>query len=449
MNPTEPSSILPLVEAAHAGISISNTIISFIILGILLTLSAMASGSESAFFSLGPNEKEKLRMDNSKRSQTVLQLLENPKELLATLLITNNFVNVGVVILSSSILNDLYPITGENDTFRFILEIVGITFAILMIGEVVPKIWSSKNALAVARMMAIPINTIKSIPPVSWLKKLLVNGTNFIYRRARRKGVKITTDELEQALALTKEESTSEEEHKILEGIIRFGTTDTRQVMKSRMDVVAIDEETNFQGVLTTILEAGYSRMPVYKDSFDNVIGILYIKDLLPHLSQNDDFKWKELIRKPFFVPENKKIDDLLKEFQEMKMHMAIVVDEYGGSCGVITLEDILEEIVGDITDEFDDDEIVYTKIDHKTYLFEGRTTLVDVYKVLEIDGKEFDQHKGDSETLGGFIVEHAGRILKNNEFIIFDNVKLIVESSDKKRIKMIKTILLEPNDTK
>lgn len=446
MSPTEPSSIVPLAEAIHAGISISNTILSFIILGILLMFSAMASGSESAFFSLGPNEKEKLKADNSKKSQAVLQLLENPKELLATLLITNNFVNVGVVILSSSILNDLYPITGENDTFRFILEIVGITFAILMIGEVIPKIWSSKNALSVARMMAIPINTLKSIPPISWLKKLLVNGTNFIYRRARKKGVKITTDELEQALALTKEESTSDEEHKILEGIIRFGTTDTRQIMKSRMDVVAIDEETNFQEVLSIILEAGYSRMPVYKDSFDNVIGILYIKDLLPHLSENDDFKWTELIRKPFFVPENKKIDDLLKEFQEMKMHMAIVVDEYGGSSGVITLEDILEEIVGDITDEFDDDEIVYTKIDHNTYLFEGRTTLVDVYKVLDIDGKEFDQHKGDSETLGGFIVEHAGRILKNNEFIIFDNVKLIVESSDKKRIKMIKTVILEQN---
>jgi CBS domain containing-hemolysin-like protein len=189
--------------------------------------------------------------------------------------------------------------------------------------------------------------------------------------------------------------------------------------------------------------------MPVYKDSFDNVIGILYIKDLLPHLSQSEDFCWNDLIRKPFFVPENKKIDDLLKEFQEMKMHMAIVVDEYGGSCGVITLEDILEEIVGDITDEFDDDEIVYTKIDEKSYLFEGRTALVDVYKVLDIDGKEFDQHKGDSETLGGFIVEHAGRILKNNEFIIFGNIKMIVESSDKRRIKMIKTVLLEPTENK
>jgi gliding motility-associated protein GldE len=449
MNPTEPSSIMPLVEAVHAGFSISNTILSFIILGVLLMLSAMASGSESAFFSLGPNEKEKLKNDNSKSSQAVLQLLENPKELLATLLITNNFVNVGVVILSSSILNDLYPITGKNDTFRFLLEIVGITFAILMIGEVIPKIWSSKNSLAVARMMAIPINTIKSIPPLSWLKKFLVNGTNFIYRRARRKGVKITTDELEQALALTKEKSTSDEEHKILEGIIRFGTTDTRQIMKSRLDVVAIDHEINFKGVLDVILEAGYSRMPVYRDSFDNVIGILYIKDLLPHLAQSEDFKWNELIRKPFFVPENKKIDDLLKEFQEMKMHMAIVVDEYGGSCGVITLEDILEEIVGDITDEFDDDEIVYTKINDKTYLFEGRTALVDFYKVLDIDGKEFDQQKGDSETLGGFIVEHAGRILKNNEFIIFENIKLIVESSDKRRIKMIKIVLLEPNDTK
>jgi gliding motility-associated protein GldE len=447
MNPTDPSSIMPFTEVIHAGFSVSNSIISFSILGTLLFFSALASGSESAFFSLGPNDKEKLKNDESKSSKTVLKLLENPKELLATLLITNNFVNVGIVILSSSLMNQLYPFTIENQAYRFFIEVIGITFVILLIGEVIPKIWSSKNALEMSRMMSIPITFIKVIPPLSWLKNLLVNGTNFIQRYAKTKGVVITSDELEQALALTKEENTSEEEHKLLEGIVKFGNTEARQIMKSRLDVIAIEDNSNFQSVLDVIIEAGYSRIPVFKDSFDNVVGILYIKDLLPYLSENKDFKWLELIRKPFFVPENKKIDDLLKEFQSKKMHMAVVVDEYGGSSGVITFEDILEEIVGDITDEFDDDEIVYSKIDEQTYLFEGKTTLVDFYKVLGIDGKEFEQQKGDAETLGGFMIEHAGRILKNNEFITFEHIKLIVESSDKRRIKMIKTVLLENNN--
>jgi gliding motility-associated protein GldE len=443
MNPTDPSSIIPFTEVINAGFSISNSIISFSILGTLLFFSALASGSESAFFSLGPNEKEKLKNDESKSAKTVLKLLENPKELLATLLITNNFVNVGIVILSSSLMNQLYPITIQNQAYRFFIEVIGITFVILLIGEVIPKIWSSKNSLEMARMMSIPITFVKAIPPLSWLKNLLVNGTNFIQRYAKTKGVVITSDELEQALALTKEESTSEEEHKLLEGIVKFGNTEARQIMKSRLDVIAVEDDSDFQSVLDVIIEAGYSRIPVFRDSFDNVVGILYIKDLLPYLSENKDFKWIKLIRKPFFVPENKKIDDLLKEFQSKKMHMAVVVDEYGGSSGVITFEDILEEIVGDITDEFDDDEIVYSKIDEQTYLFEGKTTLVDFYKVLGIDGKEFEQQKGDAETLGGFMIEHAGRILKNNEFIIFEQIKLIVDSSDKRRIKMIKTILL------
>jgi putative hemolysin len=435
--PTLPNQVI-------AGVSVSHTVLNFIILGVLLLLSAIASGSESAFFSLGPNEKEMLKNDPSRSSKIVLQLLENPKELLATLLITNNFVNVGVVILSSSILNELYPVHEGNETIRFLTEVVGITFAILLIGEVIPKIWSSKNALFMSKTMAYPIYTIKSIPPLSWLKKILVKGTNFLQRRARRRGVSITTDELEQALALTKEDNTSEEEHKILEGIVKFGNTEVSQIMRPRPDVLAIDFSSNFRELLDFIREAGYSRIPVYRNSLDDIAGILFIKDLLPFLNESDEFNWTQLMRKPFFVPENKKIDDLLKEFQEKKMHMAVVVDEYGGSCGLITLEDILEEIVGDITDEFDDDEIVYSKINEHTYVFEGRTALVDFYKVLNIDNKEFESERGDADTIGGFIIEKAGRILKNNEFITFGNVKMVVESSDKKRIKMVKTIILE-----
>ncbi|MEN9440197.1 MAG: hypothetical protein RLZ33_273 [Bacteroidota bacterium] len=440
----EPFIIMPLTEALHQSSDLSFSVLNFVVLGILILLSAFASGSEAAFFSLGPKEKEKLKEEESKSSQLVLKLLENPKELLATLLITNNFVNVGIVILSSAMLNDYFGPAKGNETLRFLVEIIGITFMLLLLGEVIPKIYSTKNSLSIARTMAFPINTIKRIPPLSWLKTFLVNGTNLIQKKAKRKGIKITSDELEQALALTKEDSTSDEEHKLLEGIVKFGNTDARQIMKSRLEMTAIPSEMNFHKVLDVILDAGYSRMPVYENDLDNVIGILYIKDLLSHLSEDENFDWLKLIRKPLFTPENKKIDDLLKEFQEKKMHMAIIVDEYGGACGLITLEDILEEIVGDITDEFDDDEIVYTKIDDSTYLFEGKTALVDLYKVLEIDGKEFEQSKGDSETIGGFIVEHAGRILKNNEYIIFDEIKFIVESSDKRRVKMVKAVLKE-----
>jgi gliding motility-associated protein GldE len=294
-----------------------------------------------------------------------------------------------------------------------------------------------------ATLTSLPISTLGAIPPLSWLKLMLVSGTNLMQRLTRETTVKINAEELEQAIALTKESAGSEEEQRILEGIVRFGTTESCQIMRSRLEVVAIDENEKFHSVLTTIRETGYSRIPVYKDSFDQVTGILYIKDLLPFLEESNEFNWKKVIRKPFFVPENKKIDDLLKEFQEKKMHIAIVVDEYGGSSGVITLEDILEEIIGEINDEFDSSDILYSRISENTCIFEGRTILIDFFKVMEIDGKEFEQLKGDSETLGGFIVEQAGRILRNNEYIITNGVKMIVESSDKRRIKTVKAIKL------
>jgi putative hemolysin len=431
-----------------AVIPVSQTMIYFFILIILLLFAALASGSESAFFSIGPKEKEVLRSQDVRSSKQVLKLLENPKELLAVLLITNNFVLVAIAIISSTLIEFfLGPPNAGNETIRFLIEVVGITFTMLMLGEVIPKIYSSRNSIRMAKLMAIPIHTIGRIPPISWLKVLLVNGTNLIQKKAKKRHVRITTDDLEHALALTKEENTSEEEHRILEGIVKFGNTEACQIMRSRVDVVALDEEASFTEVISLILDAGYSRIPVYSGSIDNVTGILYIKDLLPHLNDSEGFNWHVLIRKPFFIPENKKIDDLLKEFQDKKMHMAVVVDEYGGACGVITMEDVLEEIVGDITDEFDDEEVIYTRIDNRTYLFEGKTTLVDFYKITDIDSKQFDNMRGDSETIGGFIVESAGRILRNNEYIMCDEIKLIVESSDKRRIKMIKVILPETNE--
>lgn len=418
----------------------TSSILSFIILLLLLFISALASGSEAAFFSIGPTEKDTLKQQKNKSAKLVLELLEKPKELLATLLITNNFVNIAIVILTSTILDKLLVFSEEDDTIRFLIEVVGITFLILLLGEVIPKIWSSNNSLSMANAMAKPISLIRNIPPISWLKMFLVNGTNLIQKRSKRKGINITTDELEQALALTKEESTSDEEQKILEGIVKFGNTEVSQIMQSRIQIIGVDENTPFNKVLDTILESGYSRIPVYEKNLDKIKGILYAKDLIPYLNK-DDFNWGRKLQTPLFIPENKKIDDLLKDFQNLKMHMALVVDEYGGTCGLVTLEDVLEEIVGDITDEFDDQEIIYTQINDSTYLFEGRTTLMDFYKILNIDGKNIDAVKGEAETIGGLIVETVGRIPMNNESIEIDNLRLIVESSDKKRVKMIKAI--------
>ncbi len=426
----------------------SGILVSILIIIILLVCSALISGSEVAFYSLSPNEKDLLKSDDSKNATLAKKLLEKPQELLATILIANNFINVGIVILSSSLLSDLYHPTVDNKTIRFVLEVFLITFVILLIGEVIPKVYATKNGITLAKFMARPLSIFSSLPPFSWLKSFLTTGTTFINKYAKKRSIKLTSDELEQALELTKEEATSEEDHKILEGIIKFGNTDVKQIMRSRMEVEAFEESSSFSQILEFILDAGYSRIPIYKKTFDDVIGILYIKDLLPYFDEAPDFEWNKLTRKPFFVPENKKIDDLLKEFQSKKMHMAVVVDEYGGASGVITLEDVLEEIIGDITDEFDEDDIVFKQEKENEFIFEGRTSLIDFYKIIENDGKEFELLKGDSESLGGFMIENAGRILKNREFVQVNNVKLIVESSDKRRIKSIKVILENQDET-
>ena len=412
---------------------------------LLLTCSALISASEVAFFSLEPTEKELLKNESEKVNQNAFNLLNNPKDLLATILIANNFVNVGVVILSTYLLNEIYPTVTGNETIRFLLEAVLITTIILLAGEVMPKVYATKNSITIIRLMAQPLNIIGSIPPFSWLKNFLTNGTNLIHRYAKQKNIKVSSNELEQILALTKENNTPEEEHKILEGIVKFGNTDVKQIMKARMDIVAFEHNLNYHELLFKIIEAGFSRVPIYDSTIDNIIGVLYIKDLIPYLNENDEFEWKKLIRKPFFVPENKKLDDLLKEFQLKKIHMAIVVDEYGGAGGIVTLEDVLEEIVGDITDEFDEKEVIFTKISDNEFVFEGRTSLVDFYKVINIDGKEFEAHKGDMDTIGGFLVNKAGKILRNKEFIEFEDFKLIVETSDKKRIKTIRVINQNP----
>jgi len=442
----DPTSIEPLYQIVSAGFGSTSDYISLLVLLTLIMISALVSGSEAAFFSLSPTEKETLRADNAKSADFVNKLLDKPQELLATILITNNFVNVGIVILSSSMMHLFYEGSTLGETAKFLLEFVFITLTLLLLGEVVPKIYANKNSLAFAKLMGAPLFYANSLPPISWLRSALVSGNRLILRKMRKGKVNLSTDELEQALALTKEDDTPDNEHKILEGIVKFGSTEVRQIMRPRLDVHAIEVSDTYEEVIEKILDCGHSRLPIYKESFDSVVGILFIKDLLPFLNHNEPVNWQELMRKPFFVTENRKIDDLLKDFQEKKVHIAMVVDEYGGTSGIVTLEDVLEEIVGDITDEFDEDQLAYTKIDENTFLFEGKTALVDFYKILAITEDELGIDTQATETIGGLIVEVAGKILKNNEHITVGPLKLIVESSDKKRIKMVKAIKLESN---
>lgn len=443
-----------MVDSAFLNIFISTSLtfdltfwLSLIVVIVLLIVSGLVSASEVAFFSLTPEEKEEIRYSQEETYTTSVKLMNAPKDLLATILITDNFANIGIVILSNYIFSIVYPVDPNFvgvDYLRAGVEIAGITFVILMVGEILPKVYAARNSLRFVRLMSRTLYFLQKLPPISWLRFFLVNGTEVILKYARKRQIDVSTDDLETAIALTREEDTTPDEQRILEGIVNFGNTDVRQIMRSRVDTVAVDEELSYEELMEVILESGYSRIPVYKESFDNVTGILFVKDLLPHLDAPADFKWQDVKRDAFFVPENKKIDDLLKDFQNMKTHMAVVVDEYGGSSGVVTLEDVLEEIIGEITDEFDDDDVVYTKIDDRTFLFEGKTSLVDMYKVLDIDGKAFEEDKGESDSIGGFLVEHAGKIMRNNESLVFENIKFIVESSDKKRVRMVKVIKLE-----
>lgn len=420
-------------------------IVAVIAMLVLLACSALISGSEVAYFSLSPNDQTEIEGGKIKSSKLLISLLERPKRLLATILITNNFVNVAIVILSTYLTDQL--IASFSPTLQFVIQVVVVTFLLLLLGEVIPKIYANKNALALASLMAFPIFYLRGfLKPFS---SLLVNSTNFIDKRIKKKGHNISVDELSHALELTSDENEREEDQKILEGIVRFGNIEVKQVMTSRVDVVSLEDTDDIEKVRATILESGYSRIPIYHENFDNIKGVLFIKDLLPHLNKND-FQWVKLIRKPFFVPENKKIDDLLKEFQGRKTHLAIVVDEYGGSSGIISLEDILEEIVGEISDEFDDEDLTYSKLDDYNYVFEGKTPINDVYKVLDLDDEPFDEAKGEAETLAGFALEIFGKIPQKNEKTTFENYLITIDAADKRRIKRVKITILpkeEGND--
>jgi gliding motility-associated protein GldE len=409
-----------------------------VIIVILLVCSALISGSEVAFFSLTPAGKELLQ-NGDQKNNLVLQLLEKPRRLLATILVVNNFVNIGIVILSTYVVNAIIDFQASK-ALEFVIQVVLITFVLLLFGEVIPKVYATRNGTSLSRFMALPLIFLSKVfYPIIYL---LMNSSAFIERNVKWKGENLSSDDLHKALELTSDEDIKGEDQKILEGIVKFGNTDVKQIMVSRVDVVALDQNSKFDEVLKLIHKHRYSRIPVYDGGFDNIKGTLYIKDILPFLSENTSFHWMDLIKKPFFVPENKKIDDLLKEFQEKKIHLAIVVDEYGGASGIVTLDDVLGEVVGDISEELQEED-TFIKLDENNYVFDGKTPLVDFYRVLNVNEEDFENAKGESDTLAGFIIEISGRIPKKLEKFEFGNCQFTVESANVKRIKEIKVTIV------
>ncbi len=419
--------------------------INVVVLVVLLIFSALISGSEVALFSLTPADLRD-EENSSKNLRIVSRLLDNPKKLLATILVANNFINIAVVLLFDTLgkiyFSNLDYVWLGWINVRFVVEVGVAAFLILLFGEILPKLYASRNKLKFAKFMARPLAILDwIIAPISMPMRSITIG---IHNRLGKQKSNLSVDQLSQALELTSDKDTTDEEKKILEGIVSFGNTDTKQVMHPRMDIFALNSAATYQEILPEIIKKGYSRIPVYKDSIDNVIGILYVKDLLPYIN-TPSFDWISLLRAPYFVPENKKLDDLLNDFKDKKNHLAIVVDEYGGTSGLISLEDIIEEIVGDISDEFDDEDLIFSKLDDQNYVFEGKTALKDFYKVLKLeDNVVFEEKKGDAETIAGLLLEISGSFPKRGEIIVVDQYVFKIESLDNKRIKQVKLTINE-----
>jgi gliding motility-associated protein GldE len=400
---------------------------------LLLLSSALISGSEIAFFSLTPSHLNQLEKEN--RGKIINKLLLKPKELLATILVANNFINIGIVILSTYV--TAYLLKDIEGWWKFVVEVVLVTFLILLFGEILPKVYANRNPVKFALFMATPLLILKkTFYPIS---VFLVKSTGIVEKKLKKRSY-ISREDLSQALELT-DDSTTEEEMELWEGIVSFGETEARQIMRPRIDVFALEDELPFKEVINEVSKSGFSRIPVYHDNIDNIKGILFAKDLLPYLNE-DDYDWLNLLREPFFVPENMKLDDLLKDFQNKKTHLAVVVDEYGGTSGIITLEDVIEEIVGEITDEYDQDEHNFTRINDNVYEFDGKISLKDFYKIMDLSEEEedlFESKKGDAESLAGFFLEQSGHFPRKNQNIQINNFKLTATSLDGKRIKQIK----------
>lgn len=415
-------------------------ITNILLIIILLGCSALISGAEVAFFSLTSSDFEtNPEKSLAKKMDIIKNLLERPKKLLATILVANNFINIAIVLLFYSLSDMLFSrvaVDFYGIPVRFIAEVGVVTFFLLLFGEILPKIHANRNRVSFAIFMAYPLNVLDVL--LSPISLPMRNLTLYLHGRFGKQKSNLSVDQLSQALELS-DNDTSHEDHKILKGIVTFGNTDTKQVMKNRMEIFSLCEDQSFKEILPEIISHGYSRIPVYKDNIDNVTGILYVKDLVPYTDRKI-LDWKALKRPAYFVPENKKLDDLLNEFKEMKTHLAIVVDEYGGTSGLISLEDIIEEIVGEISDEFDDEDLIFSKLDDLTYIFEGKTPLKDFYKVIGLDDPDiFEDAKGESETLAGFLLEISKGFPKKDEVLSFDKYAFTIEAFEGKRIKQIK----------
>ena len=421
----------------------SGAVVAVILACILLILSGYASGSEIAFFSLSPNDLNELDEEKNKSDQQIIQLREDSERTLATILITNNLVNVTIIMLCNYFFDHVIDF-GMAYWLQFIVITVLLTFLLLLFGEIMPKVYAGQHALAFCRFSAGGILRLSTL--FHPLSSVLMRSGLLAEKVVQKENHMLSVDDLEQALELTDENELKDEKN-MLEGIVRFGDETAKEVMTSRQDVVDLDFRSSFPDVLKCIVENNYSRIPVYQGSIDNIRGILYIKDLLPHLSKPASFRWQSLIRPPYFVPETKKIDDLLRDFQENKVHIAIVVDEFGGTSGIITLEDILEEIVGEINDEYDEEEKSFTRVNANTYIFEGKTLLSDFYKILDLDDETFEEVEGDADSLAGLLLEIKGDFPELNEKVDYQNFTFVVTELDGHRISKVKVVIHEKSE--
>jgi gliding motility-associated protein GldE len=426
--------------AAILSASIAYYAVSAAVLLILLLLSALISGSEVAFFSLDHKDLEECKKSGRSSDRSIISLLKDPKRLLATILILNNTVNVAIVTLATFV---TWRITGNSTEGKVVVALTLIvTFLIVFFGEVIPKVYATQNNLSFARVTA---RVLAVFNKIFWpLSSFLMSFSNIVEKKFKKRGYDMSMKDLNKALEMTIEEDTTEEEKEIIKGIVTFGTISVRQVMRSRIDITAVEISIDFHELMDRVNKSGFSRIPVFRETIDRIEGILYIKDLLPYLERDENFEWQKLLRPGYFIPENKKIDTLLRDFQDRRVHMAIVVDEYGGTEGLITLEDVIEEIVGEINDEFDEEDIPYNKLDDKTYIFEGKTSLNDFCKITNIDPLVFEEVKGESESLGGLILEINSRLPNAGEKIKFDKFVFTTVAVDQKRIKRVRVFINE-----
>lgn len=416
----------------------AGAIFAIVLAAILLLFSAFASGSEIAFFSLSPNDINELEESSSAKDKRILELREDSERTLATILIANNVINVTIIMLCNYFFTNVVDF-GSAVWLQFLVITILLTFLLLLFGEIMPKVYCGQHALKMCRLFCDSIFFLRKL--FRPLSSVLMRSGALAGKVVQTENHVLSVDDLEQALELTDKEDLKEEKN-MLEGIVRFGDETAKEVMTSRQDIVDLDFKSKFHEVIQCVVDNNYSRIPVYQDSIDNIRGILYIKDLLPHLSKSDTFRWQSLIRPPYFVPETKKIDDLLREFQENKVHIAIVVDEFGGTSGLITMEDILEEIVGEINDEYDEEEKPYVRINANTYVFEGKTLLSDFFKILDLDDETFEEVEGDADSLAGLLLEIKGDFPELHEHIDFRNFTFEVTELDEHRISKIKVVI-------